>query len=64
MATSPVDLYLVSKRRMVQKSRPLQSVGHTMMGGQAAVGALNALTGNQVLQLALPGAFTWAPTAH
>lgn len=38
---SSVDLDLVSKRRIVQKSRHLQGVGHTMMGGEAALGALN-----------------------
>lgn len=45
MATSVVDLDLVYKRRIVQKSRPLQGVGHTMMGGEAAFEALNALIG-------------------
>ena len=43
MATGVVDLDLVSKRRIAQKRRLLQSVGHTMMEGEAALGAWNAL---------------------
>lgn len=44
MVTSIVDLDLVSKK-FVQKSRCLQGVGHTVMGGEAALGTLNALMG-------------------
>lgn len=44
-ATSIVDLDLVYKRRIAQRSKPLQGVGHAVMGGEAALGAFGALIG-------------------
>lgn len=60
MLISVGDLDLVSKKRIVQKSRHLQGVGHTMMGGGAALGALNR---PQEPRLALPGVSICVPTA-